>query len=132
MDFKAGASVSSYHIVLESDVTKFADASGDFNPLHMDAEYAHGTKFGQRIVHGAYLNALISALLGNVMPGAGTIYLSQFIEYLAPVHIGDELIIVATVSCRCLPKRRTKILTNVWVGDKQVAEGYAIVQLPRA
>src|SRR5690625_7705909 len=77
----------------EEDVTLFAVVSGDVNPVHLDADYAAGTPFRQRIAHGAWTGALISAALALELPGPGTIYLGQTLNFHAPVRIGDSIAI---------------------------------------
>jgi len=98
----------------EEDVTLFAVVSGDVNPVHLDADYAAGTPFRQRIAHGAWTGALISAALALELPGPGTIYLGQTLNFHAPVRIGDSIAIelevtalgedkpVVTLDCRAV------------------------------
>lgn len=86
------------HRVTEDDLILFAKASGDLNPLHLDAEYAATTPFKQRIAHGMFTGGLISAALAMDLPGPGTIYLSQDLQFKRPVCIGDDLSIILTVS----------------------------------
>src|SRR5471032_642051 len=80
------------------DIAAFAAVSGDVNPAHLDAEYAGHTLFHGVIAHGMWGAALISRLLGTCLPGPGTIYLAQTLQFLKPVRIGDELRITATVT----------------------------------
>ena len=77
--------------ITEDDILLFALVSGDHNPIHLDAEYAEKTLFGKRIAHGFLIGSLISAVLGNDMPGPGSIYLGQTLKFLAPIHIGDTV-----------------------------------------
>jgi acyl dehydratase len=86
------------HQVTEDDLVLFAKASGDLNPLHLDAEYAATTLFKQRIAHGMFTGGLISAALAMDLPGPGTIYLSQDLQFKRPVCIGDDLTVILTVS----------------------------------
>ena len=72
-------------------VENFARATGDYNPIHMDEDYAKGTLFKTRVVHGMLHAGLISGIMGTRFPGAGTIYLSQTLKFLEPVFIGDEI-----------------------------------------
>ena len=78
-------------------VQAFGEVSGDFNVVHFDDEYAAGTVFGKRIVHGMLVASLISNVIGNKMPGLGTIYLKQNLKFLKPVYIGDEITAVVEV-----------------------------------
>ncbi|MYM90782.1 enoyl-CoA hydratase, partial [Rugamonas sp. FT82W] len=82
----------------KDDIAAFAAVSGDVNPAHVDPEYAGHTLFHGVIAHGMWGAALISRLLGTVLPGPGTIYLGQTLQFLKPVRIGDELRITATVT----------------------------------
>ncbi len=77
--------------ISDEDVLSFAKVTGDFNPLHMDSEYARRTRFKGRIVHGMLGASLISAVLGTKLPGPGSIYLSQDLQFVRPVRIGDTL-----------------------------------------
>ena len=82
--------------ITESDVYTFAGVTGDFNPLHVNAEYAKTTRFGERIAHGMLTASFFSTVLGMLLPGAGAIYLSQSCKFLLPVKIGD------TVTAECV------------------------------
>lgn len=84
------------HSVTEEDLFLFARASGDLNPLHLDEEYAATTPFKQRIAHGMFTGGLISAALAMDLPGPGTIYLSQDLQFKRPVCIGDQLTVILT------------------------------------
>ncbi|WP_241079552.1 MaoC family dehydratase [Natranaerofaba carboxydovora] len=77
--------------ISESDIYNFAGVTGDFNPLHVDKEYAKNTRFNDRISHGMLSASLISTVIGTKLPGANTIYLSQDVKFVAPVYIGDTL-----------------------------------------
>jgi 3-hydroxybutyryl-CoA dehydratase len=83
--------------ITEDDILLFALVSGDHNPIHLDAEYAEKSLFGKRIAHGFLIGSLISAVLGNDMPGPGSIYLGQTLKFLAPIHIGDTVTVVVKV-----------------------------------
>ena len=98
--------------ITEADVTLFAGVTGDFNPLHLDAEYAKTTRFGGRIAHGLLTAGLISAVLGTRMPGPGSIYLSQSLVFRRPVRIGDTITATATVSSYDAEKRIVRLDTT--------------------
>lgn len=91
------------------DIQLFAVLSGDVNPQHLDAEYADSTRFHGVIAHGMLGGALISAVLGTRLPGPGTVYLGQTLKFLAPVRIGDTLIISVTVTARDAVHKRVKL-----------------------
>ncbi len=94
---KVGDSASITKSFNDEDVRKFAEISGDKNPVHLDDDYAAQTQFKQRLVHGILAAGLISAVLGTELPGEGSIYLSQSINFRAPVFIGDTVTATATV-----------------------------------
>lgn len=91
----------------EADVETFARVSGDTNPLHLDDTYAKDSIFKQRVVHGALVNSLFSNLLGNVLPGEGTIYCKQNSSFTKPVFLNDE--ITATVEITSIDKLKHRI-----------------------
>ncbi len=94
---KVGDSASISKSFSDADVRKFAEISGDKNPVHLDEEYAAKTQFKKRLVHGILATGLISAVLGTELPGEGCIYLSQSINFRAPVFIGDTVTATVTV-----------------------------------
>lgn len=94
---KIGATASLTKTFTDDDVRKFASISGDNNPVHLDDEYAAQTRFKKRIAHGMLTAGLISAVLGMQLPGEGSIYLSQSINFRAPVYLGDTITATVTV-----------------------------------
>lgn len=94
-DFSIGMQASLKAVATDEAVLKIADASGDYNPVHIDDDYAKNSIFGGRIAHGLFCLGLISNLLGNRFPGPGTILMNETVDYLKPVYIDDE--ITATV-----------------------------------
>lgn len=119
------------HTVSDDDLIMFAKASGDQNPLHLDDTYAATTPFKQRIAHGMFTGGLISAALAMDLPGPGTIYLSQDLQFKRPVCIGDELSIVLTV----IEKHESKPIVTLHCevtnqDDKAVVVGTAKVMAP--
>src|SRR6185369_893382 len=81
----------------QADVDAFADLTGDHNPVHVDEEFAKTTRFGRRIAHGMLTASLISSVLANKLPGAGSVYLGQTLKFVAPVFPGDEITARVTV-----------------------------------
>lgn len=94
---KIGDRASFRHTITEQDIKQFAALSGDFNPLHMDERYAAATSFGRPIAHGMFLACLFSRLLGMYLPGRRCLYLSQSLDFVQPVHVGEEVEVVAEV-----------------------------------
>lgn len=98
--------------ITEDDILLFAVVSGDKNPLHLSAEYAEQSLFGKRIAHGFLIGSLISAILGNQLPGPGSIYLGQTLRFVAPVHIGDTVTVAVKVVALREDKRIITLHTN--------------------
>lgn len=96
----------------EGDIHLFAAVSGDHNPIHLNAEYAEKSLFGKRIAHGFLIGSLISAVLGNELPGPGSIYLGQTLKFLAPIHIGDTVTVVVKVVALREDKRIVTLHTD--------------------
>jgi len=117
--------------VKSSDVIGFAEITGDRNPIHLSEHFAAKTPFGSRIAHGLYTAGLISAVIGTRLPGPGAIYLSQTLNFKAPVRIGD--IVEASVEVAELnPQgRRAKLICRCMVGSTLVLEGEALVKVPQ-
>lgn len=97
MEIKVGDKFSTERRVTDELIRKFADVSGDFNPIHLDEEVARKTRFGRRIAHGMLSGAFISAVLGNEFSERKIVYLSQTLRFTAPVFIGDTVTATATV-----------------------------------
>ena len=97
MDLKIGDSFSTSREITDEVIRKFADVSGDFNPIHLDEEFAAKTQFGKRIAHGMLSGAFISAVLGNEFLERKIVYLSQTMRFVAPVFIDDTITTTGTV-----------------------------------
>jgi 3-hydroxybutyryl-CoA dehydratase len=116
-----------------ADVYAFAAASGDRNPVHLETAYAETTVFGARIAHGLLVAGLISAVLGNTLPGPGTIYLGQELRFKAPVYIGDSVTARVEVIELRPDKRIATLSTNCYNQDgKILIDGKAVVQYPQS
>jgi acyl dehydratase len=94
---KPGDSAEITKTIEQADVDAFADLTGDHNPVHVDEEFAKTTRFGRRIVHGMLTASLISSVLANKLPGEGSVYLGQTLEFVKPVFPGDEITARVTV-----------------------------------
>lgn len=126
-DLTVGMRETYSRTVSDGDVRGFAEVSGDHNPIHLDEAYAAKTPFKSRIAHGVYTASLISAVIASRLPGPGSIYMSQTLQFLAPVRIGDK--VDATVEViELLDKRRVKLKCQCKVGDTVVLEGEAMVK----
>jgi 3-hydroxybutyryl-CoA dehydratase len=130
MNLKVGDTASLSKKITDADIRAFAELSGDFNPVHLDDEFARTTRFGRRIAHGMLGASLISTVLGTKLPGQGAIYLSQTLQFLAPVFPGDTV----TAKVRVTKIKEGKpILTLETVCENQRGEtlikGEAVVLL---
>ena len=104
-----GARATRTQTITRTMITHFAEVSGDLNPIHLDPVEAARSPFGERIAHGVLVASFISALLGNDLPGPGTIYMGQTLKFLAPVHIGD----VITASVEVIAVREDKRIVTL-------------------
>ena len=118
--------------VTESDIALFAGVTGDFNPVHIDAEAAKKSVFGERIAHGMLSAGFISAVLGMRLPGSGSIYLSQTLRFTKPVRIGDTVTARVEVLEVLTAKRRVRLATSCRNQNGEVVvDGEAVVMLNR-
>jgi 3-hydroxybutyryl-CoA dehydratase len=129
-DFAVGDKFLYQQLVDDKLVRGYADITGDHNKIHVDEAFAKTTIFGQRIAHGGILFGMISKVLGDNMPGIGTIYLSQLINFHAPVFINDTVSLEVTITT-LLPKHVAKIgcVMKKQTGEV-VVDGVATVKLP--
>ena len=130
-DLSVGQSAELVRAVTEADIVAFAAVTGDTNPVHLDADYAATTSFGERIAHGMLSAGHISAVLGTVLPGPGAVYLSQTLAFRRPVKIGAEVTAKVTVTAIDEAKGRVTLATVCQVNGKTVVDGEAVVLVPR-
>ena len=128
-DIKVGDEASFAKTITEADVVNYAGLSGDFNPVHIDAEYAAQSMFKERISHGMLVAGLISAVLGTRLPGPNSIYLGQELKFTAPVKFGDTV----TAHVSVTEKRDDKMIIKLrtWVTNQRgetVIDGGAVVK----
>ncbi|WP_317055815.1 MULTISPECIES: MaoC family dehydratase [Roseovarius] len=117
-------------VVTDEDIQMFAEVSTDFNPVHMDDDYARDTIFEGRIAHGMLTAGLISAVIGEQLPGHGTVYMGQTLKFLAPVRPGDMVLAEVEVIDIDYAKRRVQLATRCLVDGKKVLVGEATVLAP--
>ena len=130
-EIKVGDSASFEKTLSESDVYTFAGVTGDLNPAHVNARYAESTKFGGRIVHGMLTGSLFSTVFGTRLPGEGAIYLSQSLEFTAPVKLGETIKATVTVT-EVMDKGRIRFDTVATNQDGTVVvRGQAVLMAPR-
>jgi 3-hydroxybutyryl-CoA dehydratase len=130
-DLSVGQSAMFGKTVTEADIMAFAGVSGDTNPIHLHEGFAKTTRFGQRIAHGMLSGSFISTVIGTKLPGPGAIYVSQTMNFMAPVLIGETITAVATISAIDPLKRRVTLKTQCLKDDKVVIDGEAVVLVPR-
>ena len=130
-DLQVGQTASVGKTITDADILLFAAVSTDTNPVHLNAEAAAASVFKERVAHGMLSAGLISAVLGTQLPGAGTIYLAQTLNFRRPVRIGDTVTATAEVLALDPAKKRATLRTTCTVGGKVVIDGEATV-LPRS
>ncbi len=129
--YEVGQSADMTKVITEEDILRFAEITGDRNPVHISEEFASQTRFGERIAHGILTAGLISAVVGTKLPGPGCLYVSQTLAFLAPVKIGDEITARAEV-VEVISGKRLKLRTLcINQREEVVLEGEAIVVPPR-
>src|SRR5271165_4024679 len=131
-DLSVGMRETISKTVQNEDVIGFAELSGDHNPIHLSEHFARKTRFGGRIVHGLYTASLISAVIGMRLPGPGSVYISQSLNFLGPVKIGDVIEVSVEVMELTEKGRRVRLHCECRVGDKVVLEGEGVLSVPPA
>ena len=128
-DIKIGDEASLTRTITEVHIVNYAGLTGDWNPMHADAEHAAQSMFGERIAHGMLVAGLISAVLGTQLPGPNSIYLGQDLIFVAPVKIGDTLKVIVTVTEKRDDKRIIKLRTYATnQRGEMVIDGSAVVK----
>jgi 3-hydroxybutyryl-CoA dehydratase len=131
-DLSIGMTETLSKTIASSDVVGFAQLTGDRNPIHLSEHFAAKTQFGKRIAHGLYTASLISAVLGTRLPGPGAVYISQTLNFRAPVKIGDQVDVTVTVA-ELVPERlRARLACTCTVAGEVVLDGEALVKVPSA
>jgi 3-hydroxybutyryl-CoA dehydratase len=128
-DFYVGQSAELTRIVDDETVRAFAEVSGDHNPLHLDETFARRTPYRGRIAHGALIASYLSALLGNELPGPGSIFVSMDLGFRHPVRIGDTVVSRAEVKGIDLKTRMIELACTCRVGDTEVMTARASVMV---
>jgi len=129
-DLRIGLAAEFSKTITEADIEIYASVSGDTNPIHLNADYAAGTIFKDRIAHGMLTASFISAVFGTRLPGHGAIYVSQSLKFRAPVKIGDTVCARVEV-VELIPKKKFAVFyTTCAVGDTMVLDGQATLWVP--
>ena len=129
-DLSPGMAASFAKTVTESDIVLFAGISGDINPVHLNHEFASETMFKGRIAHGMLTASFVSTVLGTKLPGPGCIYISQSLNFRAPVRAGDTVTARGTIVEVDRHRRRVRMRTECYVGDILVVDGEALAMVP--
>lgn len=115
-------------VITESMVNEFAKISGDYNPLHMDANYAQTTKFEKRVCHGLLLASFFSQLIGMYLPGKNALYMSQTLNFISPCYVNDKIIIKGEVFKKSLSTKIITLRTKIFnIMDNCIVDGEAKV-----
>ncbi len=126
-----GMTASLTRIVRSQDIQSFAELSGDYNPIHLDEEYAAATRFGRRIAHGMLSASFISTVIGTRLPGIGSVYVSQSINFIAPVFLDDVVETIVEIMAFDPKTARATLCCQCVVGETVVIEGEALILVPR-
>ena len=131
-EFKRGEKAELSKSISESDIYLYAGITGDFNPAHVNQVYAEKTYFKSRVAHGLLSAGFISAVIGTILPGPGTIYLKQELSFIAPVYIGDTITAFVEVLDVNVSKNRVLLKTICRNQEnKLIIEGQALVSPPK-
>ena len=131
-ELSIGQSARFSKTITEADVYLYAGVSGDFNPAHVDEEFAKKTFFKTRIAHGMLTASFISTIIGTMLPGPGSIYMRQEVNFTAPVKIGDTVTAIVEVAEILTEKKRVRLKTTcVNQEGTTVVDGEALVSPPR-
>lgn len=127
-ELRTGMRESLSHTVTREDVDRFADVTGDRNPIHVDEDFARAGRFGKTIAHGMFGAGLISAVLGTKLPGPGNMYMEQTLRFLKPVFIGDTITAAVEITELVPEKYRVRLSTTCTNQDGVVViEGEALL-----
>ena len=129
-DLELGMQASYRKTITATDIELFADLSGDDNPVHLCNDFAAETPFKERIAHGILTASLLSTVLGTKLPGPGCIYVSQSLNFRAPVRIGDQVVATAEISDLEENRRRAIFTCRCDVGETTVLDGEAVLFVP--
>ena len=124
-DFTVGMESTTEKTVTIEDIKRFAEVSGDFNPVHLDEEFAKKTIFKGRIAHGFLTASFISTIIATELPGPGSIYLKQSLKFLAPVYINEKILVKVRIIEINIEKSKVKLITECFKNKTLVLTGEA-------
>lgn len=125
-----GMKESSTHLITDEKIKAFAQLSEDYNPIHLDDEYAKSSRFGKRLAHGAMISSFFSSLFAMKLPGPGCIYVSQETKFKKPVFIDDIVAAKIEVINVDVERKRAYFSTSCYVNDEEVLNGKAEIYIP--
>lgn len=123
-DFSVGQHVTLTKTFTDDDVRRFIEITGDTNPLHVDEDFARGTQFGGRVLHGMLTASILSTMVGMLLPGTGAIYRSQTLAFLRPVRAGET--VTAHFVVRAIDRAKHRLTVESWIENaagERVLEG---------
>lgn len=129
-DLEPGMEASLSKTITDADIRAFADVTGDHNPIHLDADYAAKTPFKMRVAHGMLTGGLLSAIFGTILPGPGAVYVSQTLNFRAPVLLGDTVVARVRVTELFEAKRRVRFDCACSAAGRLVLSGEAMLIVP--
>ena len=124
-DFTVGMESTTEKTITIEDIKRFAEVSGDFNPVHLDEEFAKKTIFKRRIAHGFLTASFISTIIATELPGPGSIYLKQSLKFLAPVYINEKILVKVRIIEINIEKSKVKLITECFKNKTLVLTGEA-------
>ena len=124
-DFSVGMESTTEKTVTIEDIKKFAEVSGDFNPVHLDEEFAKKTIFKGRVAHGFLTASFISTIIATELPGPGSIYLKQSLKFIAPVYINEKILVKVRIIEINIEKSKVKLITECFKNKTLVLTGEA-------
>jgi 3-oxoacyl-[acyl-carrier protein] reductase len=118
------------HEITKQDVDNFAQLTGDYNPVHVDPDFAKQVGFGKPVVHGMLTSSFISTMIGMLMPGPGALWTSQTLDFLNPAHVGDQIVVSATVLRKSVATKSIVLEISIINQDKIIlVRGESVVRL---
>lgn len=128
-DISVGMKASDFYLITDEKIQAFASVSKDYNPIHLDQDYAESSKFGKRLAHGAMVASFFSALFAMKLPGPGSIYVSQNTQFKKPVFIDDTVFAEIEVIKVDVDRKRIFFSTNCYVNEVKVLSGEAEIYI---
>lgn len=129
-DITVGMKARKSHVIIDEKIKAFAAVSEDYNPIHLDEDYAENSKFGKRLAHGAMIASYFSTLFAMKLPGPGSIYVSQSTRFEKPVFIDDIVFAEIEVIEVNTKRKRVYFSTNCYVNEVKVLSGEAEIYIP--